>query len=258
MKVVVKVVGHGAQVEVSAGALPRYLEQREMARMLDWAEERGLKYVEWMYPSGRVTATRCQTCREPQLGTCNYCFLQRKLVAGPDTGQLSAEELEHRAQLAERMSVEYARLAIELQGRAATAVPDPIEITVLPPVLSDIDKFEQALSKMLSQSSLIGYSSQQLDQFGLDVGIVRSSHGGFTESDDSLRKRIRAYFDAKKQVMHVDMSAALGLKPGQQLLVNGATAQITDVQIQNGHATIKYTAQVPSVIDTVSVGYTTE
>ncbi len=41
MKVVVKIVGDGAQVEVAAGTTPRYLERREMAHMLAWAEHGG-------------------------------------------------------------------------------------------------------------------------------------------------------------------------------------------------------------------------
>ena len=248
-------VGSGA-VEVQVPHLPHYMEMREQAAVLAWADERGSKRAVWKYLSGDVDVRQCSTCGEPMRNICEFCFIQRYFTTKPDHGECSAEEWEYRAQAAERLATQLATLSMELSARASTAKSDPIEFEVIP-VKSAADLLEEEFKKLIGQYDLGVMASADLDVYAKNVGLVRSNHGLFSESDQSLRKRIRSRLrspNSQTLTTHDDA----GFQVGDKISISGiGDATITGIEHDaSGITNVTYEAVLPGALDSINIDFT--
>ena len=199
MKIKVRILQRLGEKRVEAdGYQSRSPTEPEMLAVLEWAESKGLTIVSFKR-SRLDKIRRCTDCGGLACDSslCDWCFRIDGLLSQVNSyGQpVDGPTLEYRAQLAERVSVRLAEVAIELQSRVKLAVShDPIEIIDNTSLFyGGLGDFEETLPQLATGADL--------DRMAEMVGVWRASAGIATmETDAELRQRVISSYEVNQAV----------------------------------------------------------
>ncbi len=193
------------------GVAWRKPDDEECRAVLDWAHDQGVDTV--AFKGGPQTLRACRACGEPVWdgpNKCEWCaYLGDLIVAGIDFNgkkhTYSRADIERRAQVVERLSVQLAETAIYLQGLAASAPEREVEVVQVPQPLS----VQSVIERMLAKTRLDTATGADLDRLASLVGVsrVRAPDGPFfgsggLEADQALRARIVSRWRQSRCVLH--------------------------------------------------------